>query len=225
MTQVRLFWLFCLLAMAAAFLRGPYPAGGWAWDLANGVGFAAMGGIAYLGWASRSLSSVHAQRFHSNIAIIVAVLVLAHGGIFLLMDTHTLEYLKLTAPVYMWSGVLGGLALLALAVSSFPRLRRRFYDRYAHFRAWHLGLSITALLLAAYHVLGADYYLDSGYAKGLFILVVAAAPTLAYLKRRNQRTPGSTHVTDSADADRQALAVVVGAVILAGIFSLLRNFG
>ena len=181
---MHLFLLFCALAMLAAFLGGRLPASGWQWDLLNGIGFAAVGAVAYLGWDSRSLASQASQRFHSNVAVAVAVLVAVHAVGFLLIDKVTVEYIKLKAPPYMLAGLVGALVLSFLAATSFLPLRRRLFPQYLQFRNWHTALSIAALLLSLWHVLGAGYYLSTWYGAAVFILIVAGAPLLGYRARR-----------------------------------------
>ena len=134
-----------------------------------------------------------------------------------------MEYLKLKAPLYMLAGVVGVLVLIFLAVTSFLPMRRRVFPQYLQFRNWHTMLSIAALLLSIWHVLGAGFYLASWYAAGVFMLIVAGAPLVGYRTRRRGPVPVRVRVVNASDADRQVLAAFIGALMLSGLFSLVRN--
>lgn len=220
---VRMLLLFFCLATLPAWFGGLVPASGWEWDFINGIGFAAVGAVAYLGWDSQTAASLPSQRLHSNIAIAAALLVVMHAAGFLLLDSYTVEYLKLKAPLYMLAGLAGALVIVFLAITSLPRLRRRVFSRYSLFRSRHTVLSIAVLALTVWHVLGADYYLPTWYAKTSFVLIAGGAPLFGYVTRRRGPPRRLTRVVSPHDADLLSLTGFLGAILLALVFSTLRN--
>jgi len=221
---VRAYLLFICLILSTTLLDGRLPGGGFIWDFLNALGFCGLAAIAWLGWDFQAPAARPALRLHSNIALVAALLTGAHALGLLILDPITIEYLKLKAPWYMLAGLTGFLCLLVLAISSFPMPRRRLYGRFSRFRSWHLGLSVTALGLAAWHVLGAAFYLSQWYQQLALSLVAVGLPAFAYRRRRTDRAAATVPRSASvAHADRQSLAGLLLALCLAGAYAGLRN--
>lgn len=215
--------IICLI-LSTTLLDGRFPAGGPFWDFCNALGFCALAALVYLGWDSAAPARQPALRLHADIAVGTALLAAAHILGLLLWDPITMEYLKLKAPWYMHAGLVSFLCLAVLAISSFPAPRRRIYPRFALFRRWHLSLSIAALGLACWHVLGAAFYLSAWYQQLALALVAIGMPAYAYRRRRMIRAPANlSSVTSIAHADRQSVMGLLVAVCLAGAYAGLRN--
>ena len=72
-----------------------------------------------------------------------------------LIDTTLIEYLKLSAPWSMLASLSSLLLLLGLLFSSWYRIALGI--RYRSWRLWHVGLSLAAVGLMAFHVVDAGY--------------------------------------------------------------------
>lgn len=171
-------WL--ITAALAVFLipalLHPTLGGGWLWDLANGVGFAAI--VCVLVLSLETGRGLGAVKRHERIAWFCLILVLLHAGIFLVSDSVVIEYLKLSAPMYMLVGIGATLLLLALAVSSQPSIRRRLWAGHASFKQIHWWLAMSMLGLAVYHVAGSAFYLRAFWQQALFVVAMIALPVL-----------------------------------------------
>ena len=216
--------MFVCLTLSTTLLDGRLPAGGFVWDFLNALGFCGLAALAYLGWDSESPAKQPALRLHSNLAIVAAVITGAHVIGYLTWDPTVVEYLKPKAPWYMHAGTVGLAGVLVLAITSFPTPRKRVYGRFPRFRGWHLGLSIAALVLAVWHVLGAGFYLNAWYHQLSLGLVAIGLPTLAYLRRRMSRTvPSFASITSISHADRQSLVGLAVATAVAGLYAGLKS--
>jgi len=216
--------LFVCLTLSTTLLDGRLPAGEFTWDFLNALGFCGLAALAYLGWDSESPAKQPALRLHSNLAIVAAVITGAHVIGFLVWDPTVVEYLKPRAPWYMHAGTVGLVCVLILAITSFPTPRKRVYGRFPRFRGWHLGLSIAALGLAVWHVLGAGFYLHAWYHQLLLGLVAIGLPTLAYVRRRvSKPVPSFARITATTHADRQSVVGLVAAIAVAGLYAGLKN--
>jgi len=221
---LRAFLLFVCLTLSTTLLDGRLPAGGFAWDFLNALGFCGLAALVYLGWDSESPAKQPALRLHSNLAIVAAVITGAHLAGYLAWDPTVVEYLKPKAPWYMHAGTVGFACVVVLAITSFPTPRKRIYGRFPRFRGWHLGLSIAALGLAVWHVLGTGFYLHTWYHQLTLGLVAIGLPTLAYLRRRMSEAVSSfARIASTTHADRQSVAGLLAAIALAGLYAGLRN--
>jgi hypothetical protein len=193
----------------ATFLSSPTLGAGWFWDLGNALGFAAMAGLLYLTLATGPGLKV---RLHRQLGYAVLGVAVAHALWLLVGDPAVVEYLKPGAPLYMWAGVLGLLLLAALTVIAMPHVRSRLHKRYSGFRLWHRVLAILTIIGAAGHIAGSNYYIDSGYAAGVFVIVVVAVTA------GHRRLPGYAKLTTTITTE--FLVVSAGAIVL---FVGLRN--
>lgn len=221
---MRAYGVFVCLILSTTLLDGRLPAGGVIWDFLNALGFCGLAALVYLGWDSDSPARQPSLRLHSNLAIVAALITGAHLLGFLIWDPAVVEYLKLKAPWYMHAGMVSFLCMLALAITSFPTARRHIYRHFPRFRGWHLGLSVGALVLALWHVVGAGFYLSTWYHGLMLTLLATGLPVFAYQRRRRkQPLPGFAGVVSVTHADKQGILGLAVAVALAGIFAGLRN--
>ena len=154
------FMVISSLLFAVALMAKPLLGAGWFWSLGNGLGFAALACFLYLCLDTRRGGKV---RSHQLLGWCGGTLLLAHVAWFTLAEPTTWEYLKTTAPAYMWSGWLALILLLLLIISSIARLRPGSYTSHSKFRNWHKGLSALMLAASVHHLCGSGFYLREWY--------------------------------------------------------------
>jgi len=152
----------------------PLHAGGWYWDIGNGIGFAAFGGLLYLMISSNRQFDVTA---HKVLGYLVLALTLSHVFWFLLGDAATIEYMKFGAPDYMWLGLVSLLLLFVLLTIALPPERTRVHRRYSDFKYWHRFVAIATIACAAYHIVISGFYLN-GWTQALLFIAIATATCL-----------------------------------------------
>ena len=223
-----------LLAIAVALfgvtaLGGAWAGAGWLWDAANGLGFAAATLIVFLHvetGAARNRPAPQAAfhaRLHMNLAQLVLALVAAHALALLADDALTLEYWKPSAPPYMLAGIAAALLLVAIVAMAYPRPRRAAFATPTHFRRAHAGASIAMATLVAWHIAGSGLYLDTRIKQTAFALLAVALP-LWLLARPDRRRPlVAAPRLDAEDARRETRRVGAAALVLAIVFTTLRN--
>ena len=165
-----------LAVLAAVFLptmlAAPTMGAGWFWDAGNGLGFAAFAGLLYLGISSYRRIDVPAHRLLGYTVLFVAV---AHALWFLLGDAAAIEYIKFSAPGYMWFGIVGLILLFVLVIISLLPDRLKVHKDYPVFLYWHRVLAVVTVTCCAYHIVVSHFYLTAWYQAVLFILVAAVA--------------------------------------------------
>jgi predicted ferric reductase len=177
-------WIAVYLALVTAplvvLLAGdPRPGGGFAWDFAMALGFAAlamMGVQFFLTARFRRATAPYGidliYFFHRYLAVIALVLVLAHAFIVIVEVPAFVQALNpLVAPRYLFSGVLSSAALIALVSSSL--WRKRIGLPYDAWRVAHVVLAVAAVAFAIGHVEGVGYYVASPPARLLWAVIVS----------------------------------------------------
>ena len=226
--------LCLLLFPILTHLGGRVVGAGGIWDFANALGFAALGGFLYLTLETgapdpaQPTSNRFRLRLHTALALVTLGLVSLHIGVFLISDAIVVEYLKLSAPGYMLSGIAATLLVAILAITSFQPLRRRIYRGRGPFRFFHATLALVTLLLVAHHVLGSGFYTDTLAKQTLFLSAAVAAPILLIagrraFPRRIGLVGGHAPNSGTRTADRLALAAGLAALGIALAYALLRN--
>src|SRR5262249_15300959 len=122
----------CALLLLAALLS-PLFAGFThvGWELAEWAGLiGALACILLMGASLRPREATPASLVsldqHRLIGWIAAMALLLHVLGSVLSERHTIEYLKLSMPLYMWMGLLAALLLLVLVFGGGARARRMF---------------------------------------------------------------------------------------------------
>jgi ferric reductase like protein len=154
------------------FLATPTMGAGWFWDIGNALGFAAFGGLLYLGITSNRRLDVRAHQVLSFGVLFVAI---GHAFWFLLGDAAVVEFVKPGAPDYMWLGIVGLVLLGVMIIVALVPDRMRVHKDYPEFRYWHRVVAIAATASGAYHILVSNFYLGTWYQAMLFVLVTIAA--------------------------------------------------
>ena len=159
------------------------------WDWSNAMGYLALAlGLMLFIYAGRPrafppFSGRFFANLHRDFGYIALVLVAAHIGILIYAEPLLLEHLKPTAPLYMLAGLGSALLMVVVVLTSVTALRRRLWQDYQRYRAFHAWLSIAALVLLLVHVVLSGYYLNSGWKLAL-CLAVAIAVLGLYLDKR-----------------------------------------
>jgi hypothetical protein len=224
-----------LLAIASAVfgataLGGAWVGAGWSWDALNGVGFAATALLALLcvETGAARLRPVPQTAFYSHLHRNLGVVALAGIGIhaagMAVADPVTLQYWRLSAPLYMLAGITAAMLLIILVAIAFPAPRRKLFGSQATFRRWHRYGSFTVIGLAAWHILGSGFYLDSRV-KQLVFAAVAIAPPLWVMCRPARERPAAAVRLDSSDAKIETARIALGSLTAAALFAALRALG
>jgi predicted ferric reductase len=185
-------------------------------DLTLGIALAA--GLGFAGFAILALQLVLPTRaraftepfgvdvllrFHREVGMVAAVLVVAHVVVLMVDDPGRLALLNpFDAPWRAVAGVSAVVALVALIASS--TLRRRLRLRYERWRALHLVLGALVVVLSLAHVLGVGRYLALETFRGTALaLTVAAAFGLFALRiARPFAAAGRPYVLEGVHPER-----------------------
>ena len=201
----------CLIALvfALALLGSPTLNGGWIWDGANALGFAALAGLLYLSSTPRGARDL---KRHEQFSYVVAALAAGHAGAFLLTDSASLEYIKPDAPLYMWSGVLALLFIVLTLIVSVVAARMRVFGSYTRFKNGHRALGIVAVVLSSYHIVAAGFYLRHDYQ----ILGLVFLGVWVVTSRALRLSPGQASVASP-------VLLIITTCIAAAVFVLVKN--
>lgn len=173
------FWLcgYLVLILAPLFvlLIGPVPAGsGFWWDFSMALGFTAMAmmGIQFLLTARfRHVSAPFGidiiYFFHRYLALLAITLIFVH---YLIIRINYAEALGTINPLHApWYMTAGRTSLLLFAIIITTSLwRKRLHIHYDEWRMLHIGLAVTAFLLALGHIEGVGYYINAPAKHGLW---------------------------------------------------------
>lgn len=197
--------------LAISFLDAPVLGSGWAWDADNGLGFAAFAAVLFLSVQGTAQRNV---RLHEVLGYTVLVVAVVHALWFLLFDAAAVEYLRVGAPAYMWTGLAALILLVLLVLIAMLPARFALHKSYKAFRLVHRGIAIAGVCLALHHMIASGFYLRTWYQGVLLVLLAVAVlcgPRLrGSLMPPAKLTPGGLVVIS-----------IVGAVL----FTLIRNFG
>jgi 3-phenylpropionate/trans-cinnamate dioxygenase ferredoxin reductase subunit len=121
-------------------------------------------------------------RFHREMGIVAAALIVVHVAVLIADDPDKLSLLNpLGAPWRAVAGVGALVALVLLLASS--TIRQRLALSYEAWRFVHLTLALVVVGASVAHVLGVGRYLSLGSLRGVALLVVVAAALGAFVLR------------------------------------------
>lgn len=212
--------LLLLLPLALLWLFQPAVAVSFWWDWANSVGYlAALLCLVLFVYAGRPKSNPPFKgRFfyniHRDLGVAALVFTSLHIGVLLCDDALVLEHMKYTAPRYMLAGLLAAVLLLVLGLFSGRKLRLKLWRDYRLFQSSHLVLSLLLLILLAWHLIGASFYLNHALKQmALFGLLTFAMVDFFRHRHRNAHIPGK-----KLDVSTWSWPLA-GAVMLIGLFT------
>jgi 3-phenylpropionate/trans-cinnamate dioxygenase ferredoxin reductase subunit len=141
-------------------------------------------------------------RFHREMGIVAAVLIVAHVVVLMGDDPDKLSLLNpVGAPWRAVAGVGALVALLVLLASS--TIRQRLALSYEGWRFAHLTLGLVVVGASVAHVLGVGRYLALDSLRGVALLVIVAAALGAFVLRvgRPFAATGRPYVLDEVRAE------------------------
>lgn len=168
-------YLILVLAPLFALLIGPVPPGsGFWWDFSMALGFTAMAmmGVQFLLTARFRRATAPfgidiIYFFHRYLAILAITLIVLHYLIIRIHNPSALGSINpLQAPWYMSAGRIALLLFFLIIITSLWRKRLRIH--YDEWRLLHIGLSVSAFLLALGHIEGVGYYIKAPVKHGLW---------------------------------------------------------
>lgn len=161
--------LVVALVFGATFLVLPRTGGGWFWDIGGALGFLAFAGLLF-----QMIPRTRNGRRHEVLGYWVLGTAIVHAFWLLAGDAVVGFYLKPGAPLYMWLGLAGLLALAVLAVLARMPDRMRVHRRFPVFRRVHRILAFITVGTAALHIVRSGFYLP-GLPQSLLIGLVLVA--------------------------------------------------
>lgn len=190
-----------------------------AWELAQLAGYlSALGCLFLIGASLRPRDSQPPKLLtldqHKWLAWVSVALLGAHIGGTLLIDPHTVEYLKPSMPAYQLAGLLATLTLVLASVTALARARRVLWKKSASFRAVHILLAALIGVLIFVHVVATDRY-ATGSGRWLW-----TALTVLVLMLPLQRVPQGTSrwpVAFRYHARQISFALALGVIACLGL--------
>lgn len=199
------------LVFLVTFAGVPPVGGGWFWDSGNALGFLAFAGLLFqMIPAARTQATTRHERLGYRVLAVATL----HASWFLAGDGAVRVYLQPGAPIAMWLGLVGLVALALLTALARMPDRMRVHRRFRTFRAIHRLLGFAVVAGAGLHVVLTGFYLSRWLQDGLLVLFVAAC----CLGRPYWARLGAPPV-----ASGPGFAVV--GMVAAGAFLLARNLG
>lgn len=172
-------WLCVYLILVTVplfvLLLGPVPPpGGFWWDFAMALGFAALAmmGVQFIltarfGRMTMPFGIDIVYYFHRYLAIFALAIAVLHYLIIRFDNPAVLGTANpLAAPAHMSAGRAALLLFVLLVVSSL--VRRRFQIDYELWRWTHALVATVAFVLALWHVVGTGYYIDTDWKRVLW---------------------------------------------------------
>ncbi len=202
-----------LLALpAVAGFVGP------AWELSQWAGLAAaIACILLCGAALRPRDSqpptLVSLRLHTAIGYAALILAALHIGGLLLSDHNVIEYLKPTAPLYQFAGIVATVLLVVLAVLSHGPARRRLWKSHRGFQASHVILACALAVLVAVHVVVTARYVGGTGRRVLYLAATLGALLMLLRARRPLQSARQAPPHPMLVFGRHS-ALVVGAVVI-----------
>jgi len=178
-------WIAVYLALVAAplfvLLVAPTPPGLGFWSdfsLALGFAGAAMMGVQFMLTARfRRATAPYGidiiYYFHRHLAVVAAVLIVAHPMILFVENPVFLHMLNpREAPWHMTAGLASVLAILLVIATSL--WRKPLGLHYDEWRIAHVLLAVAAVVLALVHIEGVNYYVAAPWKRALWLIIVAS---------------------------------------------------
>lgn len=152
---------------------------------------------------------------HRDLGFAVIVLTVAHAGVLLVADHPVIEYLMPTTPMYQAAGILAFLLLVVLGATSTRGPRRRLWRSHRGFQAFHVVLSIAAIVLITLHVVVSSRYVHGWIAAGTYVAVTIAALAMLLRERKGARTNVASRGVAGRAAFGRHSTLILGVTIVA----------
>ncbi len=161
-------YLLLVLAPLLILILGEVPPGsGFWWDLSMALGFAGMAMLGVQFFLTARFRRASAPfgidiiyYIHRYLALMAVAFIFLHLLIIRIDNVEALGVLNpLQAPWYMSAGRLSLLLFALLIITSL--WRKPLHIHYDQWRMLHIGLAVSAFLLALAHIEGVGYYIDA----------------------------------------------------------------
>lgn len=191
---------------------------GLVWELGSVAGLlAAIGALALCAFPVRPREATPPAptplNLHRDVGFAVILLCVAHAAAPVLVDRPVIEYLMPTAPVYQIAGILGFALLLVLGAVSTRGPRRRLWRSHRGFQAFHVVLSIVAVVLITVHVVVTSRYVRGWIAAAAYGAITIAALSMLLRERKDARTNVGSHGIVGRAAFGRHSTLVVGVTL------------
>jgi predicted ferric reductase len=179
------FWIGLYLAISAApffiLLLGETPPGRGFWrEFSVGLGFM---GLSMIGWQFfltgrfKGITTPYGidvvYHFHRLVSLIAFSFILFHPAIIIFSTPETIIFLNPLATPWWTASGMGGLFLFAVIIAT-SLFRMKFGLKYEHWRAIHGYLSVFAVSLSMFHIIGVNYYIQEPLKRWLWIFMATA---------------------------------------------------
>jgi Ferric reductase like transmembrane component/Class III cytochrome C family len=200
---------------------------GLAWELVQLAGYLSAIGCLFLTGAALRPRDARPSRLltldqHKWLAWITLALLGTHVGGTLIVDRHTIEYLKLSTPIYQLAGILAALALVIASISALGRVRRFLWQNASLFRAVHVLLAALIVILVFVHVVATDRY-ASGPRRWLWTAMTVLVLLLPLQRVSQTARPSPWPLAFSVYARRVFLALALVALACVGFAAQTRE--
>jgi len=161
-------YLLLVLAPLLILILGEVPPGaGFWWDFSMALGFSGMATMSVLFLLTARFQRASAPfgidiiyYFHRYLAILAVLMIFTHYLIIRIDNVTALgTFNPLEAPWHMTAGRIALMLLTILIITSLWRKPLRIH--YDQWRMLHIGLAVTAFLLAMGHIQGINYYIEA----------------------------------------------------------------
>lgn len=126
------------------------------WNTAHGLGYTAFICLLYTCFSKPAKLNIIS---HRSLGYMVLLFTSLHVVVLLITDPITIEYLKPTAPLYMWLGSFSAILIVCIIVSSLNRFKNVFYCSPTSFKKVHRITSWLIIAGSLFHIIDSGFYI------------------------------------------------------------------
>ena len=151
-------WLSCILLCVLIITCTNYwgLGAGVLWNTAHGLGYAAFICLLYSCFSKPAKLNIVSHRLLGYLTLLLTGL---HVVVLLITDPITFEYLKPSAPIYMWLGSFSAIFMVCIIISSLTRFKSLFYNSSANFKKVHRIMSWLIIAGSLVHIIDSGFYI------------------------------------------------------------------
>lgn len=151
-------WLSCFMLLVLIITCTNYwgLGAGVLWNTAHGLGYAAFICLLYTCFSKPAKLNIVSHRSLGYLTLLFASL---HVLVLLITDPITIEYLKPSAPLYMWLGSFSAIFIVCIIVSSLTRFKNLFYNSSTTFKTTHKIMSWLIIAGSLVHIIDSGFYI------------------------------------------------------------------
>jgi len=142
----------------------------------------------------------------------------------LISEPKLIEHLKLTAPLYMLSGLIAAIFILLLIISSLTKFRSQLWSSYGVFKRVHKWGSVVIAGLIGFHLVGSHFYLNNVW-KGIFLLIIVLGVLSYYSNQKTKAANTQARVKNNKNASTlTTFALIIVLVIISLLMTLYKSW-